>query len=113
MHPSKPLKLIALVYTCFGIVSCSTDSETGTVSTSAIKGSLRFEHRTEQRRDGKTKLTVIAASGIAQDAASLERAAQTYAESFANSTCPKGYDFYSDAPLQAQKSERVYVFQCK
>ena len=113
MRLSKLLKFIALVATCLAIASCSTDPNTGIVSTSSTKGYQRFEHRTEKLRDGKTKLTVIPAAGIAQDVGSLDRAAQTFAESFANSACPKGYDFYASGPLGSRKSELTYVFQCK
>ena len=112
MRPSKLLKFITFA-ACFTIASCSTDPNTGNVSTSSTKGSQRFEHRLEKLPDGKTKLTLIPASSFAKDAISIEREAQIFAESFAISACPKGYDFYASGPLGSRKSELTYVFQCK
>ena len=113
MRPSKLLKLIALVTTSFAIASCSTDPKTGNVDTGSINGTLLFEHSTERRSDGKTKLTVVPVAGFGQDEAAIDGKAHAYAQSFAKSTCPKGYDFYANTPLTSRRNERSYVFQCK
>ena len=50
---------------------------------------------------------------IPQDQTIIEREARTYAETFANRTCPRGYNFYGDSPVGSSKrGEHTYTFQC-
>lgn len=112
MHPCKPLKRIALVAICFVVSSCSSP-KTGNIDTGSINGTLLFEHSTERRSDGKTKLTVVPVAGFAQDEGEFDGRVQSYAEAVVKRACPKGHDLYADTPLTSRRNERTYVFQCK
>jgi hypothetical protein len=79
---------------------------------SGSKG-IRFEHQTGERNDGKTTLVVTPVSGVVRDPAIIADQSRSYAEAYANRTCPKGYNFYGDGPLGgSRKGVHTYVFQC-
>lgn len=113
MHASTFIMLGALVPGSLAIAGCSTGREVGNADTGSIYGTLVFEHTAEKRPDGKTKLTVLPVAGFGQDEAAVDEKARAYAESVAKRACPKGTDFYADAPLKGRKAERTYVFKCK
>ena len=104
-------QIIALVLTVLAIASCSADPKS--VIGASLSGGVRFQHRAHERNDGKTMLIVTPVSGVAQDQTIIEREARTYAETFANRTCPRGYNFYGDSPVgSSRKGEHTYTFQC-
>lgn len=103
----KPLLLLALLASPSG---CSTDPDTGAV---VLQRSIKFEHRTQARSDGKTMLIVAPVEGVVRDRALVDQEAQTYAETVVKRTCPSGYDFYGHAALMSRKGERTFVFQCR
>ena len=76
-------------------------------------GSLRFDHRTEKLSGYKTALTVIPATDVIDNRASIDREAQAYADRYANQACPKGHEFYTDAAIASRGNERTFVFGCK
>ena len=52
-------------------------------------------------------------SGVVRDPAIIADQSRSYAEAYANRTCPKGYNFYGDGPLGgSRKGVHTYVFQC-
>ena len=110
MHPRQLLKLIALVATGLAVASCSADPKAGSVG--SLSERIRFEHRTHERTDGKTALTVTPVSSLVRDQMVIARETQAYAEAFASRTCPKGHNFYAHAVLASRKGEQTYVFQC-
>ena len=56
-----------------------------------------------ERNDGKTMLIVAPVRDIAQEA-------QAYAETYANRTCPKGYNFYGYGTLMARRESTHLSF---
>ena len=110
MDYAKLFQLLALGCVCVG---CST-ANTGSISSQSPQGSVRFEHRTEARSDGKTVLIVVPTINFVGDRAVMDREAQAYADRYANQSCPKGHDFYGNAPLgSGRNNERTFVFKCR
>ena len=56
-------------------------------------------------------LIVTPVRGLVQDSTIIERGARTYAEAFANQTCPRGYNFFGHGPPGGWKAENTFVFQ--
>lgn len=111
MHPSLPLKVLALIATSLVLADCSTDPMSSSVG--SLSEGIRFDHRIHERSDGKTALTVTPVSSLVRDQMVIARETQAYAEAFASRTCPKkGYNFYAHAALASRKGEQTYVFQC-
>ena len=105
-----PNQTTALISTSLAIASCSAEPKSAVGA--SLSGGIRFEHRAHERNDGKTMLIVTPVRSVAQDQTIIEQEARTYAEAFANRTCPKGYNFYGDSPVGGRKAEHTYVFQC-
>jgi hypothetical protein len=100
-------KIFALIALCSLTCACSTAGSTG---------SLSFDHRAEKLSGGKTALTVIVTTGILDNRVNVDIEAQAYADRYANQTCPKGYEFYTDAPItsrRTERNERTFVFGCR
>ena len=107
----RPSQTIALISIGLAIASCSSDPRSARCR--SLSGGVRFEHRAHERNDGKTMLIVTPVRGVAQDQTIIADEARTYAEAFANRTCPKGYNFYGDSPVgSSRKGEHTYTFQC-
>ncbi len=106
------VKLLALIALCSVICGCSTNVRTGSIGNSG----LRFEHRTETLSGRKTALTVIGTTDAIRDGVIIDREAQAYADRYAKQACPKGYEFYTDAPVISrsnERNERTFVFGCR
>jgi len=106
----RPSQTIALLSIALAIASCSADPKS--VIGTSLSGGVRFQHLAHERNDGKTMLIVTPVRGVAQDQTIIEQEARAYAETFANRTCTKGYNFYGDAALASRKGEHTYTFQC-
>ena len=78
----------------------------------SLSGGVRFQHRVHERNDGKTMLIVTPVRGVVQDQTIIEQEAWSYAEAFANQTCPRGYTFFGHGPPGGWKAEHTFVFQC-
>ena len=107
----RACQTIALISIGLAIASCSADPKSAVGA--SLSGGVRFEHRAHERNDGKTMLIVTPVRGVAQDQTIITDEARTYAEAFANRTCPKGYNFYGDSPVgSSRKGEHTYTFRC-
>jgi hypothetical protein len=107
----RACQTIALISIGLAIASCSADPKSAVGA--SLSGGVRFEHRAHERNDGKTMLIVTPVRGVAQDQTIIADEARTYAEAFANRTCPKGYNFYGDSPVgSSRKGEHTYTFRC-
>ena len=104
----RPSQTIALISTGLAIASCSSDPKSIVGSLSGV----RFQHRAHERNDGKTMLIVTPVRDVAQDQTIIAQEAWSYAETYANRTCPKGYNFYGYGTLMARRGEHTFVFQC-
>ena len=105
-------KSFALFVLCSVTCGCSANVSTGSIGDSG----LRFEHRTETLSGYKTALTVIAAIDAMDNRTSIDREAQAYADRYAKQACPKGHEFYTDAPITSrrnERNERTFVFGCR
>ncbi len=108
MRPSQTLALISIG---LAIASCSADPQSASGRSSSA--GVRFEHRAHERNDGKMMLIVTPVRGVVQDQSIISNEAKTYAETYANRSCPKGYNFYGDSPVgSSRKGEHTYTFQC-
>ena len=106
----RPIQTIALISLGLAIASCSSDPRSA--SGRSISG-VRFEHRAHERNDGKMMLIVTPVRSVVQDQTIIAGEARTYAETYANRTCPGGYNFYGDSPVgSSRKGEHTYTFQC-
>ena len=107
----RPIQIVAPILIGLAIASCSADPKSAVGA--SLSGGVRFEHRAHERNDGKTMLIVTPVRGVAQDQTIIADEARTYAEAFANRTCPKGYNFYGDSPVgSSRKGEHTYTFRC-
>ena len=105
-------KLLALIALCSVTCGCSTNVSTGSIGDSG----LRFEHRTETLSGRKTALTVIGPTDATVNRTNIDREAQAYADRYAKQACPKGHEFYTDAPIASRRTEhneRTFVFGCR
>ncbi len=105
-------KSFALFVLCSVTCGCSANVSTGSIGDAG----LRFEHRTETLSGYKTALTVIAAIDATDNRTNIDREAQAYADRYAKQACPKGYEFYTDAPITSrrnERNERTFVFGCR
>ncbi len=59
---------------------------------------VRFEHRAHERNDGKMMLIVTPVRSVVQDQTIIAGEARTYAESYADRTCPKGTTSMATVP---------------
>lgn len=103
------VKLFALIALCAVTCGCSTNVRTGSIDSSG----LRFDHRTETLSGHKTALTVIGMTDAIGNGVSIDREAQAYANRFAKQSCPRGHEFYTDAPIASGGNERTFVFGCR
>jgi hypothetical protein len=103
---TKALVLIAVSLVTHG---CSTNAHTGSIGSAG----LHFDHRIEKLRRYKTALTVVATSDVRDNRVNFDREAQAYADRYAKHACPKGHEFYTDAPITSRSNERTFVFGCK
>ncbi len=85
-------QIIALISTGLAMASCSAEPKSAVGA--SLNGGIRFQHRVHERNDGKSMLIVTPVRGVAQDPTIIEQEARTYAEAFANQTCPRGYNFF-------------------
>ena len=107
MRPSQTIALISI-----GLAMASCSAEPKSVVGASLSGGVRFQHRLHERNDGKTMLIVTPVRDVAQDQAIIAQEAWSYAETYANRTCPKGYNFYGYGTLMARRGEHTFVFQC-
>src|SRR5687767_14458255 len=96
---------IALFLIGLAMASCSADPKSAVGA--SLSGGVRFQHRVHERNDGKTMLIVTPVRGLVQDSTIIEREAWTYAEAFANQTCPRGYNFFGHGPPGGWKAEHT------
>ena len=104
-------KSFALFVLCSVTCGCSANVSTGSIGDSG----LRFEHRTETLSGYKTALTVIAATD-ARTTEPIWTGRRRPTRSVAKQACPKGYEFYTDAPITSrrnERNERTFVFGCR
>ena len=104
------------VAACLAFAGCSSNSLVG--GGSLASGSTNFAHKVEKLSSGKSRLLVTVAAGPGQSEDFVSQQASGYAYDFAQTACPKGYDFYADDPLPAKLSataryQRSYIFQCR
>jgi hypothetical protein len=99
---------LAFILLCSVICGCSTSDSTGSIGSSGI----RFDHRAEALSGHKTALTVIATNDAPDSRVSVDREARAYADRYATRACPKGHEFYTDAPMPSAGNERTFVFGC-
>ena len=101
--------LLALIALCSVLCGCSTSGSTGSIGASG----LGFAHRTETLSGHKTAITVTPMTDVIDPRVSIDRDAQAYADRHAKQACPKGHEFFTDAPIAGRGNERIFVFQCK
>ena len=106
----RPSQTIALISIGLAMASCSAEPKSGSVG--SLSGGIRFQHRVHERNDGKTMLIITPVRGVVQDPTIIEQEAWSYAEAFANQTCPRGYSFFGQGPPGGWKAEHTFVFQC-
>lgn len=114
MRSIKPLIVVAAIG--LGLADCSADPGAG--AWRFASGTPRFEHTLEKLPSGRNRLIVNAVAGPGQSEDFVAQQARGFAYDLAGSTCPKGYDFFADAPLESKGSaaarhQRTYVFQCR
>jgi hypothetical protein len=74
---------------------------------------VQFLRDLTKQPDGRSRLTVVAKPGFAQDSMMINRQAHVLADRVATRECPRGYDFYAAAPLKPRRNELTYVFKCR
>lgn len=114
MRQAGPLIVIATV--ALGLADCSSDPQAG--AWRFASGGPSFEHTIEKLPSGRNKLVVTAASGPGLSEDFVAQQARGFAYDVAQKTCPKGYDFFADVPLEAKgparaARQKTYVFQCR
>lgn len=109
--------VVVVVAACLGTAACSSVPRAGTWRFTS--GTAHFEHSLEKLPSGKSRLVVMTVPGLGQSDDAIEQQARRFANEFAASQCPKGYDFFADNPLESgaksrtARSQRTYVFQCR
>lgn len=113
MRPARCLIVVAGL--CLGLADCSSDPVAGVSRFGS--GTSSFQHTLQKLPSGRNKLTVHVALGPGQSADLVSQQARSFADDFAKSTCPTGYDFFADAPLEGKGSAgrdgKTFIFQCR
>ncbi len=110
----KPLIVLAAI--CLSLADCSPDPEAG--AWRFVNATAHFEHSLDKLSSGRNRLVVHAAPGPGQSEDFVAQQARGFAYDVAKKTCPSGYDFFADAPLEAKgpataRHQRTYIFQCR
>jgi hypothetical protein len=101
---------------CLGLTACSSGPLVG--AGRLASGTPNFAHTVEKLPSGRNRLVVTVAAGPGQSQDFVNQQAVGFAYEYARTSCPKGYDFFADAPLEtkgsiASRYQRTYIFQCR